>query len=208
MGRASGPGSSMAVRGSGAGRGGAHRCGPAGAVRSGKAGLGRRGGREGGAGGPSARASIGPTARIRRPRRRSCPSAPCATVGPELAGALWNSEQDRALTIEPARLRSAGAGPGGGGGGGAAPPPPGPPPPKVARRRQPGRSARARRPAARIRWIARVRRPLCTVLRRLCRALPLARVCRARRASVCAAERTSHVSMRCPKRQARSVHSL
>ena len=198
MGRASGPGSSMAVRGSGAGRDGAHRCGPAGAVRSGKAGLGRRGGREGGAGGPSARASIGPTARIRRPRRRSCPSAPCATVGPEQAGAVWNSEQDRALTIEPARLRSAGGGFGGGS----------PPWPKVATRRQPRWSARARRPAARIRWIARVRRPLCTVLRRLCRALPLARVCRARRASVCAAVRSSHVSMRCPKRQARPVHSL
>ena len=196
MGRASGPGSSMAVRGSGAGRGGAHRCGPAGAVRSGKAGLGRRGGREGGVGGPSARASIGPTARIRRPRRRSCPSAPCATVGPEQAGAVWNSEpeQDRALTIEPALLRSAGGGSG--------------EIPQVATRRQPGRSARARRPAARIRWIARVRRPLCTVLRRLCRALPLARVCRARRASVCAAVRSSHVSMRCPKRQARPVHSL
>ena len=113
MGRASGPGSSMAVRGSGAGRGGAHRCGPAGAVRSGKAGLGRRGGREGGAGGPSARASIGPTARIRRPRRRSCPSAPCATVGPEQAGAVWNSEQDRALTISRRGYAVRGGGSGG-----------------------------------------------------------------------------------------------
>jgi hypothetical protein len=33
----------------------------------------------------------------------------------------------------------------------------------------------------------------------------LARVCRARSASVCAAVRTSHVNMRCPKRQARLV---
>jgi len=62
-----------------------------------------------------------------------------------------------------------------------------------------------RRPAARVHWNARVRQPLCTILRRLYRANLLARVCRARSASVCAAVRTSHVNMPCPKRQARLV---
>ena len=62
-----------------------------------------------------------------------------------------------------------------------------------------------RRPAARVHWNARVRQPLCTILRRLYRANLLARVCRARSASVCAAVRTSHVNMRCPKRQAQLV---
>ena len=62
-----------------------------------------------------------------------------------------------------------------------------------------------RRPAARVHWNARVRQPLCTILRRLYRANLLARVCRARSASECAAVRTSHVNMRCPKRQARLV---
>ena len=119
MGRASVPGPSMAAERGGAGRGVAHRCGPAGAVRSGKVRRGRRGGREGGAGGPAVSASIGHTACIRRPRR-SCPSPPCATVGPEEAGAARNSEQDRALTIEPARPRR---GKGGGVEGGGVPPP-------------------------------------------------------------------------------------
>ena len=62
-----------------------------------------------------------------------------------------------------------------------------------------------RRPAARVHWNARVRQRLCTILRRLYRANLLARLCRARSASVCAAVRTSHVNMRCPKRQARLV---
>ena len=67
------------------------------------------------------------------------------------------------------------------------------------------RSCLHRPPAARVHWNARVRQPLCTILRRLYRANLLARVCRARSASVCAAVRTSHVNMRCPKRQARLV---
>jgi hypothetical protein len=67
------------------------------------------------------------------------------------------------------------------------------------------RSCLHRRPAARVHWNARARQPLCTILRRLYRANLLARVCRARSASVCAAVRTSHVNMRCPKRQARLV---
>ena len=89
-------------------------------------------------------------ARVHRPHRAhpsapprlsiACPSAPCAAVGPEGAEAVRNSEQDRVLTIEPARPRL-------GGDRGGSPPSPS----KVARRSQPRRSARARRPAARVR---------------------------------------------------------
>ena len=66
-------------------------------------------------------------ARVHRPHRAhpsapprlsiACPSAPCAAVGPEGAEAVRNSEQDRVLTIEPARPRLGGG------------PPPGSPPP-------------------------------------------------------------------------------
>ena len=132
MGRAFGPGPRMAAgRGAagGAGRGGAHRCGPACAVRSGKARRGRRDGTEGDAGGSAARASIGLTARISRPRR-ACPSAPCATVGPEGAGTAsrLNSEQDLALAIEPALPRRGG----------------GRPPPSRSKHESPGGQALAR----------------------------------------------------------------
>ncbi len=47
------------------------------------------------------------TAHICRPRC-ACPSAPCATVGPEGAGAVQNSLQDQALTIKSARSRRGG----------------------------------------------------------------------------------------------------
>jgi hypothetical protein len=46
------------------------------------------------------------------------------------------------------------------------------------------RSFLHRPPAARVHWNARARQPLCTILRRLYRANLLARVCRARSASV------------------------
>ena len=49
-----------------------------------------------------------------------------------------------------------------------------------------------RRPAARVHWNARVRQPLCTILRRLYRANLLARVCRARRESTCAVLNVKH----------------
>jgi hypothetical protein len=61
-----------------------------------------------------------------------------------------------------------------------------------------------RRPAARVHWNAPAVYDSAPATERISQNL-LARVCRARSASVCAAVRTSHVNMRCPKRQARLV---
>ena len=155
--------------------GSAGRCEPGrtgvGPLRCGKAGRG------GGAGEVEERAAFKHRqprcARVHRPHRAhpsapprlsiACPSAPCAAVGPEGAEAVRNSEQDRVLTIEPARPRLGGG------------PPPGSPPPLPGCEAQSATPERARpspcrarssrrRPAARVRLNELVRRPRCTVL--------------------------------------------